>query len=433
MATSWKDYKQTNPQTSAATTKSWGDYKTSQNQPAPEDTSFSPENLASGKYAPPPTTGGLWDAPVIGPLAKFGTGFGNAIAKTGVGIGSTFLKGVGAVAGIMGNKQGQDLYNKLGDTTENIGSALFDKPEQAQLSSLPGKAGQVAGTIATLGVPADAAISATKNIPAVASKLAERTTAKVIDMVSPKLTSTQGAKSISKLGTTISSTLKTITKNADPYIKKIADTVQKYVPDFDPTKTVSENLNKVRDTVYEMGDKLKQQVIAEGKNKLVQFQELGSKLSKADEPISLKGTPFEKQIAPLKDAVLEIAKKNGGTVADLFQTRKDFDTLVEKTWPNLYDKESAPMRSAVTAIRDVMNKYISDALPDVKYKESLTSQSHLFTAIENMSEKAFKEVGTNAIQRATSFVTKHPLVSGIGAYEAYGAAKKIPIVGGFLQ
>jgi hypothetical protein len=97
-------------------------------------------------------------------------------------------------------------------------------------------------------------------------------------------------------------------------------------------------------------------------------------------------------------------------ISDLFQARKDLDSYIEKVFPDLYSSERlTPMRSAVKDIRNALTDFTADHLPpDIGLRDSLTSQSHLLQAIENMAEKAASgvktEVGTNVVERATSAV-----------------------------
>lgn len=262
---------------------------------------------------------------------------------------------------------------------------------------------------------------------------AEKTARGVLDMISPKLTAKETAEAVAKRGTTKSSVLGRISLNPDSYMQKVADSVKKNVPDFNPSKTVSENLNATRNAVYGMADALKQKVIESGKNVIYPFKQLASKMDAVEKPIVIKSdTVLDKQFDLAKDAAMKIVQKNGGTVSSLLDSRKEFDALVQKQFPNLYEKENAPMRDAITAMRGVMNDFISDQLPDVEFKNSLTEQSHLFTAIDNMAEKAAQEVNTNTLERGASFIKNHPVVSGLGGAALYEESKKIPVVGKFL-
>ena len=65
---------------------------------------------------------------------------------------------------------------------------------------------------------------------------------------------------------------------------------------------------------------------------------------------------------------------------------------------------------ALRAIRQEANDLIAAKAPSVAVKESLARQSALYDALENVSAKAAKEVGTTGVNR---FMQKHPGVAGL--------------------
>lgn len=181
-------------------------------------------------------------------------------------------------------------------------------------------------------------------------------------------------------------------------------------------KSAIEDINSVRGAISTEAEALKSKVVASGKDIIYPFQELASKIDGAEEPISLKGTPFEKQIAPIKAAAIKIAQKNGGTISSLLDSRKEFDALVNKTYPNLFDKDNAPMRNAVTAVRDAMNDFIEENLPDVAYKDSLETQRTMYNAIDNLATKVPDE-----IKQGATFAQRHPKTVGAAKWLGGGA------------
>lgn len=264
-------------------------------------------------------------------------------------------------------------------------------------------------------------------------RAAIKNTAKTIEAVSPKLTTRETAEAVAKRGTVKTGLLRRIKTVADPAMKKVADAVTAHVPNFDVGKTFSENVNSTRDAVYKMADDLKSQVIKSGKDIIYPIKELASKMDEVEKPIAIKSdATLDRQFDLAKEAALKIAQKSGGKISNLLDARKEFDTLVQKQFPNLYDKENAPMRDAITSMRGVMNDFIQSKLPDVAFKDSLKAQSRLFTAIDNMSEKAAGEVDTNLIQRTGKLIEKHPFLSGILGGVGYNEARKVPIIGQFL-
>lgn len=334
---------------------------------------------------------------------------------------------------------------KVSDSLPAVNDTSADVLKNAAGVGLDVASGGTFGKTATAGMDTGKlAIKSTPTLASGAGKVADKILApsekagvkisgKILDAVSPKLTKKETADAIAKRGATKSGFLGRIRANIDPAIKKVADAVEKNVPDFDPKKTFSKNVNATKSAVYKMADDLKTQVMKSGKDVIYPFKELASRMNSIEKPIAIKAdATLEKQFNLAKDAALKIAQKSGGKISDLLGARKEFDSLVQKQFPNLYDRENAPMRDAITSIRGTMNDFIAEKLPDVKFKDSLSTQSKLFTAIDNMSEKAVSEIDTNVIERAGQALKNHPVLSGALAAAGYEEAKKIPIVGQFL-
>lgn len=235
------------------------------------------------------------------------------------------------------------------------------------------------------------------------------------DMVSPKLTPSRARDAIGKFGTETKGLLKETNVAKDPYFEGISRDVEKNVPGFNSSKGLTYNFEKVDSSIDEIGDKLKADVIKEGKNRIYSPNELKGIIDKIEPPISVRGTAFEKQIDLLKDAVMQIAEKHGYHVSDLLDVRKDFDQLISAEYPNLYEAEYSPMRKAVSGMREALNQYTSDRLPaELDFRNRLLTQSKLIRARENMAERMAagneKVIGKNAIDR---FGEKHPVMRGL--------------------
>lgn len=187
---------------------------------------------------------------------------------------------------------------------------------------------------------------------------------------------------------------------------EVAKAVQGIVKSGDTGAT---NISNVKTALTTEAENLKNQIATV--DHPYSFKELNSTLSKIEPPISIKGTAFEKQIGAVKEAAMDIAQKNGGTVSSLLDSRKEFDALVSKEYPNLYDKENAPMRNAITSIRNAMNDFIEKNLPDnVSFKNSLKKQSLFYDAIDNIAGNSVGETKTTGIGR---FVKAHPTATKI--------------------
>lgn len=351
-----------------------------------------------------------------------------ALLETGLGTASGAVQGLAApltaTLGELADKTGIHPLQALsqGPIGQAVSSVAQAHPRLAQDI---GDALNVGGAV--LGAEAIPKVNA-GSLGDLFKQTGKGSTSGIEETVSPKMTPKVATEAFGRGQGTKSGILGRISIQPSPATIRIADAIREHVPDFNPRATLVENIATTKQAVSNLAQDLEQKVVESGQNRIYPFRELEAQMNAADEPISLKGTPFEKQVGPIKAAALQIAKQEGGTIADLFNARKAFDELVDRTYPNLYTQENAPMRAAIKSIRDAMTNFTEAHLPaDVGLRASYRAQSNLIRAIENMAEKAAsgpeKELGGNAIQR---FRSNHPLVSkgievgltGLGAGEA---------------
>lgn len=344
--------------------------------------------------------------PASGVLQTVGAGFG----------------AVGDVAGDAINAVTPDFIKKpLGEAVGAVVNPVVNTPAvQGLIQGYQGLNPELRNDLGAVGniasaVPVIKGAGVLKNLAKGATEgLLTGTKDAVYEAVAPKLTAKETAAAIAKQGTSKSGVLGQIGLNPNKSVQKIAETVKNEVPGFDPSKPITDQIAKVSAAEERIRKDLIARVQKAGEGMIYSPNELKSVLGSIETPISLRGTPFEKQIKPLKDAVMKIAEEKGYKVPNLIDARKEFDNLVEKTWPHLYDREMAPMRSAVKGIRDALTKFTEERLPsDVALRETYLKQTQLIRAIENMAEKAVGsagEIGTNVLQREAA---KHPFITGL--------------------
>lgn len=250
----------------------------------------------------------------------------------------------------------------------------------------------------------------------------------VAEDIAPTLTNKVASKAILKGGTTKSLLTRTIAPALDPALEDSAGTILQNVPGFSKLKTFSDKVNAVQDAVSNMATSLKNDVIQSGADRIYSYKELGSVLRNIPKPTLLVGD-MEKVYGKVIDKALEIAKENGGKISNLFDARKGFDSFIAREFPNLYSSDAlTPMRVAVKNIRNGINSFIEQNLPDgLGFRERLLDQSTLLKAAENMAPKAVKEIGTSGLGR---FAARHPLTAGFLKTAAKNALTGAEIVGG---
>lgn len=310
--------------------------------------------------------------------------------KTGIKTGAIFGGAQGASTGLQNNESTKKIAEDtaIGAGTGAVGGAV--------LGAVGGKIGQ---------------------------KITQTSEDRALEIISPKLTSTEKEAAVTSGRTKTSGLFNSIKVTPDKQTKEAAKVVADIVK---PNKTLSENVNLVRGAISEEANALKQKIGTV--NHPYTFKELNSKLASVDKPISIKSdATLSKQFDLVRQAFMDIAKKNGGDVSSLLDSRKEFDQLVDKEFPNLYDRENAPMRNAITSIRNEVNNFIEDNLPnDVSYKDSLKKQSLMYHAIDNMGTKAKDEVGTNSLNR---FSKRNPAFTKGAGYVGYATAAGIGVGG----
>lgn len=218
----------------------------------------------------------------------------------------------------------------------------------------------------------------------------------VVNLVTPELSTKETITAIKKGQTQKTGLLGKITvKQTEP--TEIANAVRKVV---DPDATITENVTNVFNALGKEAETLKTRVVAA--NHPYTFKELNSRINKLEKPILITSdATLNNAYNKVRNAAMQIAKNEGGTVADLLESRKKFDNFVNDQFPNLYTSEKlTPMKKAITDIRKEMNKFAGDNLPKgFGFQDSLDLQSTFYDAIDNMSPKAVKEIGTNAVGR----------------------------------
>lgn len=360
-----------------------------------------------------------------------------AIQGLGTGLEGLVRLG-GGIEGAIGMKKAQQGAQQSAEAISN-----FVQQPGLQAENNTEKVGKVIGQAADLVAPLPKVKALVTGVKAAESGLvrAPKEIARIAKTIAPKQTAKEAAAALQRLGGRKGGILRRARINPDPSVHRMAEAVAQHVPNFRSGGSAIENIGHVKKAVSRLAQDLEAKVTESGQNSIYPIRELNSAITKAiqknDVSIGLKGTQFEKQAVALKDAALQIAREKGGRVSDLLPARKEFDDLVDKIYPNLYDREYSPIRNAVKSVRDAMTDFTEKHLPqDVGLKQSYGNQSKLIRVVENLAEKAVSgaekeiEVGKSAVGR---FVSKHPkITTGISTLVGYRALKEVPVLGDLL-
>ena len=302
----------------------------------------------------------------------------------------------------------------------------------------PGTATLVGGALGG-AIPLASGVSSTIK----ASRQAKKEQA-LLDLVSPRLTPSVAAET--KV-TNPQGILGKISEVIPQRVKDVAETVKDIV---NPKKTFSENKNLVQNAITEKAQglisKLKEVETQVGKDRGFftpnQFKSYMNevKTQLADNP-TLVGGDAEKTANKILDKFTSLVKEKGHTPSGLLEARKELDNWVKSfKGEKIFDPATEnAMSSALRAIRQGGNDFLSKLVPDVNVKELLAEQSKMYDALDTISEKVVKgelrkagEIGSNRITRA---LNKNPKKTQAAKYAgatiggavlgggAYGALK----------
>lgn len=227
----------------------------------------------------------------------------------------------------------------------------------------------------------------------------------LFNLVNPKLTLAKYRNSVAK-GTA---------EKIDQNVLKSAQAIKGIV---DPSASLEENIGRVRDAIGTEAESLKEKILPV--DHPITFKELQSNLRKVDLPITFKNDKIaNKTLSQITDTAMKIAKKNGGKVSSLLDARKEFDRLVEESFPKLYENgKPTPNYFAITRTRQAINDFIEKELPEgFGFKESLAKQSGMYNAINGMKTKL-----TLPVSKLKGFMQKHPLATQVGLRAIEGTA-----------
>lgn len=314
---------------------------------------------------------------------------------------------------------GEGLADVAGLGADLLSTGTFGKATKAMTA---GKLAKATSSVVDVGIKAGKEVAqAGKELVGEATKLTVQQTAKrdakfALDTIRPELTKLEKESALASGRGQTKGILRKTTLTPTKQELEIAKTAQPFLKKGAP---IVENINNLRQAVSSEAENLKS--IISKVDHPYPYKELSAKLSKIEKPIAIKSdTVLSKQFDLAQKAAMDIAKKQKGTISGLLDARKEFDALVQKEFPNLYDRANSPMRNAITAMRNGINEFIASQLPkEAKYAESLQKQSRLFEAIDNMSAKSASEVGGNILTRtAKKYPTATKVIGGVAGYES---------------
>lgn len=179
------------------------------------------------------------------------------------------------------------------------------------------------------------------------------------------------------------------------------------IPEVKSTNTFQQNYNIIKEANTKEAQLLEKQISEN--DFIIPKKEIKARLVQAKN--SLAESPLvtgdaEKMAEKLLAKANQLVDKNTGTGSGILKARKEYDSWVMSQKPKAFD---ATAENAFTLanreIRKTFNNILDEKAIDVKVKESLSKQSSLYNAMDNIAPKAAIEADT-AIGRAYNNLSK---------------------------
>ncbi len=153
--------------------------------------------------------------------------------------------------------------------------------------------------------------------------------------------------------------------------------------------------------------------------------ELVKKLYNTEDPLSIKSTDALTQ--NLDNSIYKLLNDTPKTREGLLDLRQNFDALVRKDYPNLYDGNMTPTRIKIQNLRENLNDFTASQLPEGKlpngssYRGELMKQHNLINAQDELAQKFVREhpEGSTEMQK---IVKAHPELARLIKRVGYGVA-----------
>lgn len=263
------------------------------------------------------------------------------------------------------------------------------------------------------------------------------------DLVRPEQTKLVKEAQVGRTTETGSGIFKKSIVNPTPAEIKIEKAVST-IPGVSSKNTFQQNFNIIKEANIQEAKNL-EKLISEN-NFVIPKKEIKSRLLKAQQ--SLSESPLitgdaEKMAQKLLKKANQLVDKYSGTGSGLLTARKEYDMWVSSQKPKAFD---ATAENAFTLanreVRNTFNTLLDEKAKNVGVKQSLSKQSSLYNAMDNIAPKAAIEADT-AIRRAFDNMAKAvgiknkavqqiATIAGIGGLGAAATFAPAVAVGGGL-
>lgn len=284
------------------------------------------------------------------------------------------------------------------------------------------KGAQLAARATEEAIPAATrAIAATNGIAGDIAK--KRLVSEALEVVSPKETAAVVKKGLKAGRGTSGGFSGTVGLEADAKTIKAAEAAAGIVR---KGWTVDKNANAVLDEIGNTANQLKSELKNMDVTPIVSQDELHGVMQNAMKLIgenpTMVGDAEESARRILTKFKEFLPKEQDITASDILDARKKLDSWMgsQTGGGTVFNPAYENAKSiALRAIRQEANRLVASKAPGVSVKEMLARQSSLYDALDNLTAKGAKEVGTSRWNR---FGQRHPTIKGLVKLGATSAA-----------
>jgi len=212
------------------------------------------------------------------------------------------------------------------------------------------------------------------------------------------------------------------------------------VPEVNPKRAYTENMNAVRDRSAYYRDELEEFIVKRKKNPEISTTKLkttiANKVNAIDEETLLVGDA-RAQAIKIYGKAQKLIDESDGTAMGILQARRDLDTWILKSKNGVFDSNmDSAIAVAAREVRGAMNDSVGNAVGSARVKKLLDRQHKLLSGADLLESKALKEadgvvgrmIGRIEEQTGTKFPTT-PLAQAATVVGAAALGGGVPAAG----
>jgi len=243
-------------------------------------------------------------------------------------------------------------------------------------------------------------------------KLAEQVTREAVQVTKPKRTIGEKTAELEAGRGEVKGILREAKLQPSAIDIKVAKSVEDVIK---PSNNFVDNIDAIRNKIEKSSEKIGEKL--RGNNTIFNNNQLKKKLGDTKEESRVvfgSDKTLETNYDAVVDEFIRISNKHPKNLEGLWQARIEFDQVMKKKFPNIFDKigGDAIRSNAVLDVRRAANDFIAEKLPKGdKFREELFEISDMFTARKNIAKNAAGSVDVPAVDKIMRVIRANPITS----------------------